>query len=150
MEFREEMELLEGRALYVPELGSVVGFTPGDRLLCAYGFDERGVPRWRRTWREGILWECYYDGKTPSREMVGLAYLGKGSVDANFGQHTRALECAGRKQTEGQRGHADRSDRLNKPVRPVSRVLPGSVVSSDNYHTYAVKDGEVYEQTSKG
>ena len=78
MEFPEEMELLEGRALYVPELGSVVGFTPGDRLLCAYGFDERGVRRWRRIWREAIPWECYYDGKTPSKEMVSLAYLGKG------------------------------------------------------------------------
>ncbi|RLN38761.1 hypothetical protein C2845_PM01G28820 [Panicum miliaceum] len=77
MEFPEEIELLEGRALYVPELGSVVGLTPGDQLLYAYGFDERGVPRWRRTWREAIPWECYYDGKTPSREMVSLAYLGK-------------------------------------------------------------------------
>ena len=38
---------------------------------------------------------------------------------------------------------ADRSDRF-------SRVSSESVVSWDNYHTYMVKDGEVYKQTSKG
>jgi hypothetical protein len=36
------------------------------------------VPRWGRTWRETIPWECYYDGDTPSREMVSLAYMGRG------------------------------------------------------------------------
>ena len=43
----------------------------------------------------------------------------------------------------------DRLDRLSKPVKPVSRVSLESVVSRDNYHTYVVKDGEVYKQTSK-
>ncbi|OEL24633.1 hypothetical protein BAE44_0014348 [Dichanthelium oligosanthes] len=78
LSFPEEIEWLEGPALYVPELGSFVGLTPRDRFLCAYKFDESGVPRWQRTWRELIPWECYYDGHTPSREMVNLAYLGKG------------------------------------------------------------------------
>nr|CAB3498277.1 unnamed protein product [Digitaria exilis] len=79
LEFPEEMEWLEGRALYVPELDTVVGLTPWpDRFLCAYKFDERGVPRWQRRWPEAIPWECYYDGRTPSKEMVSLAYLGKG------------------------------------------------------------------------
>lgn len=79
LEFPEEMEWLEGRAMYVPELDTVVGLTPWpDRFLCAYKFDERGVPRWQRRWPETIPWECYYDGHTPSKEMVSLAYLGKG------------------------------------------------------------------------
>jgi len=39
---------------------------------------------------------------------------------------------------------------MSKPVRPVSRVLLESVVSRDKYHTYVVKSGKVYEQTSKG
>ena len=71
------------------------------------------------------------------------------SVDANLGQHTTALEHASRKWTKGQRGRTDRLDRLTKPLRPVSRVSPESVVSRDNYHTYVVKSGKVYEQTSK-
>ena len=40
-------------------------------------------------------------------------------VDANFGQHTRALERACRKQIEKLRDRTDRSDQLSKPVRPV-------------------------------
>ena len=71
-------------------------------------------------------------------------------VDANLGQHTRALERASRKGTEEQQGHTDWLDRLSKPVRPVSRVSLESVVSRDKYHTYVVKSGNVYEQTSKG
>ena len=71
-------------------------------------------------------------------------------VDANLGQHTRALERASRKETEEQQGHTDRLDRLSKPVRPVSRVSLESVVSRDKYHTYVVKSGKVYQQTSKG
>ena len=55
----------------------------------------------------------------------GKGYIPRG-VDANLGQHTRALESASRKRTEGQRGRANRSDRLN---RPISRVSPKSVVS---------------------
>ena len=39
---------------------------------------------------------------------------------------------------------------LRKPVRPVSRDSLESVVSRDKYHTYVVKSGKVYEQTSKG
>ncbi|CAN6292431.1 unnamed protein product [Urochloa humidicola] len=80
MEFPEEMDFLEGRALHVPELGgAVVGLTPRDRFLCAYEFDERGVPRWRRIWKEAIPWECYHDGNVPARDMAaGLVYLGKG------------------------------------------------------------------------
>ena len=71
-------------------------------------------------------------------------------VDANLYQHTRALERASCKGTEEQQGHTDRLDRLSKPVRPVSRVSLESVVSRDKYHTYVVKSGKVYEQTSKG
>ena len=71
-------------------------------------------------------------------------------VDANSSQHTRVLERASHKWTEGQRGRADRLDRLSKPDGPVSRVLLESVVSRDNYHTYVVKDDKVYKQTSKG
>ena len=71
------------------------------------------------------------------------------SVDASFGQHTRALEHASRKRTEGQLGYADRLDRLSRLVEPVSRVSPKSIVSRDNYHTYVVKNDEVYKQTSK-
>ena len=37
----------------------------------------------------------------------------------------------------------DRLDRL------VSRVSPESVVLRDNYHTYVVKDGKVYEKPAK-
>ena len=73
-----------------------------------------------------------------------------GCVDTNLGQHTRALERASRKRTEEQQGHTDRLDRMSKPVRPVSRVSLESVVSRDKYHTYVVKSGKVYEQTSKG
>ena len=32
---------------------------------------------------------------------------------------------------------------LSRPVGLVSRVSPESVVPRDNYHTYAMKDGEV-------
>ena len=39
---------------------------------------------------------------------------------------------------------------LRRPVRPVSRVSLESVVSRDKYHTYMVKSGKIYEQTSKG
>ena len=39
---------------------------------------------------------------------------------------------------------------LRKLVRPVSRVSLESVVSRDKYHTYVVKSGKVYKQTSKG
>jgi len=46
-------------------------------------------------------------------------------VDANFGQHTRALERAYRKQIEKLRGRADRSDQLSKPVRPVPYGFAG-------------------------
>ena len=71
-------------------------------------------------------------------------------VDADFNQHTRVLEHTGRKQTEWQWDCADRSNRYNRLVRPVSRVSPESIVSRDNYHTYVVKDGEIYKQTSEG
>ena len=57
-------------------------------------------------------------------------------VDASFGQHTRALERASRKRTERQQG---RPDRLSRPVGPVSRVSPESVVSRDKYHTLLEK-----------
>ena len=70
-------------------------------------------------------------------------------VDASFGQHTRALERASRKRTEGQQGRPDRLDQLSRPVGLVSRVSPKSVVSRDNYHTYVVKNGKIYKQTSK-
>ena len=62
-------------------------------------------------------------------------------VDASFSQHTRALERASHKRTEGQQGRPDRLDQLTRPVGPVSRVSPKSVVSRDNYHTYVVKNG---------
>ena len=48
-----------------------------------------------------------------------------------------------------------RAVRPSRPVRPVeqtgpvSRVLPKSVVSRDNYHTYVVKNDKIYKQTSK-
>ena len=42
-----------------------------------------------------------------------------------------------------------RAARPHGPVRPVSRVSLESVVSRDKYHTYVVKSGKVYEQTSK-
>ena len=40
---------------------------------------------------------------------------GQQHVDANLGQHTKALERASRRRTEGQRDRADRSDRLSRP-----------------------------------
>jgi hypothetical protein len=67
------------------------------------------------------------------------------TVDADFGQHMRALERASRKRTEGKLGRADQSDRSSQPVGPVSRVSLESVVLRDNYHTFVVKDGEVYK-----
>ena len=38
---------------------------------------------------------------------------------------------------------------MSRPVGPVSRVLPKLVISRDNYHTYAVKNGKIYKQISK-
>ena len=67
-------------------------------------------------------------------------------ADASFGQHTRALERTSRKRTERQQ---DRLDRLSRPVGPVSRVSLKLVISRDNYHTYVVKNGKIYKQTSK-
>ena len=61
----------------------------------------------------------------------------------------RALERVSRKRTEGQQGRPDRLDRLSRPVGPISRVSLKSVVSRDNYHTYVVKNGKIYKQTSK-
>ena len=88
---------------------------------------------------------------SPSLQWPLLKYaITNQTVDANLGQHTRTLERASRKGTEEQQGHTDRLDRLSKSVRPVSRVSLESVVSRDKYHTYVVKSGKVYEQTSKG
>jgi len=73
--------------------------------------------------------------------------VAKKYVDTKFGQHT---ECS--------RTHGSQTNRiavgLRRPVRPVQQ--PGQTgflgfgLKRDNYHTYVVKDGEVYEQTSKG
>ena len=38
---------------------------------------------------------------------------------------------------------------MSRPVGPISRVSPKLVVSRDNYHTYKVKNGKIYKQTSK-
>ncbi|RLN33008.1 hypothetical protein C2845_PM03G15830 [Panicum miliaceum] len=83
MEFPEELRRLQGRAFFVPELGSVVGLTgEDDRFLCSYKLNddgkERGVPlTWQHTWSEAVPypWECC---EAPWREMVSLAYLGEG------------------------------------------------------------------------
>ena len=66
-------------------------------------------------------------------------------VDTNLSQHTRALERASRKRTEGQQSRPDRLDRLSRPVGPVSRVSPNLVVSKANYHTYVVKNDKIYK-----
>ncbi|XP_025801802.1 uncharacterized protein LOC112881356 [Panicum hallii] len=83
MEFLEELRRLQGRAFFVPELGSVVGLTGGDdRFLCSYKLNdgrEKGVPlTWQHTWSEAVPWECCDHGEAPWREMVSLAYLGEG------------------------------------------------------------------------
>ncbi|KAL6642808.1 hypothetical protein ACP70R_020989 [Stipagrostis hirtigluma subsp. patula] len=71
---------LEGRALFVPELGTLVGFKAGTRQLCSCEFSH-GFPVWKRTWSEADTWEWkdygFYD---PSTEMASLAYLGQGRV----------------------------------------------------------------------
>ena len=93
----------------------------------------------------------YDQGVVQLTLICSVSMLGKHlSVDANLGQHTRALERASRKWTEERQGHTDRLDRLSKPVKPISRVSLESVVSRDKYHTYVVKSGKVYEQTGKG
>ena len=78
----------EGRALYVPELDSVIGLTAGTRLLCACDVKSGGTPPVvRYVWRETfpLPWEeCISDGgdRPPSRprDMPSLAYLGKGRI----------------------------------------------------------------------
>ncbi|KAL6906496.1 hypothetical protein ACP4OV_004097 [Aristida adscensionis] len=76
----EELQL-EGRAVFVPELGALVGLAAGTQLLCSYEFSEHGEPRWKRTctWLESAPWSgrrlAYH---CTSKEMVSLAYLGKG------------------------------------------------------------------------
>ncbi|KAL6642805.1 hypothetical protein ACP70R_020986 [Stipagrostis hirtigluma subsp. patula] len=71
---------LEGRALFVPELGTLVGFKAGTRQLCTCEFSH-GFPALKRTWSEADTWEWkdygFYD---PSTEMASLAYLGQGRV----------------------------------------------------------------------
>jgi len=81
--------------------------------------------------------------------VAGVVVVVVPGVDAIFGQHTRALERASHKWTEGQQGRPDQLDRLTRPVGPVPRVSPKSVISRDNYHTYVVKNGKIYKQTSK-
>jgi hypothetical protein len=80
-EFPEELRRLQRRALFVPELDSVVGLTPAEdqRLLCAYRFNEKGVLSWKHTWAETIPSEWFHSQRTrPTSEMVDLAYLGNG------------------------------------------------------------------------
>jgi hypothetical protein len=83
MEFPEELRRLEGRAFFVPELGSVVGLTAGDdKFLCSYKFNDDGetgvgVPlTWQHTWSEAVPWECTDHGYALMKEKVSLAYLG--------------------------------------------------------------------------
>jgi hypothetical protein len=82
MEFPEELRRLEGRAFFVPELGSVVGLTAGDdKFLCSYKFNdgetEKGVPlTWQHTWSEAVPWECSDRGYSLIKEKASLAYLG--------------------------------------------------------------------------
>ncbi|CAL5063258.1 unnamed protein product [Urochloa decumbens] len=79
----------EGRAIYVPELGSVIGLTTSTRLLCACDVKDDGTPpAVRRVWTDTSprAWEeCVSDGHKghpPSkpRDMPSLAYLGKGRI----------------------------------------------------------------------
>jgi hypothetical protein len=76
----------EGRALYVPELGSVIGLTAETRLLCACDVKTGTPPVVRYVWRETfpLPWEeCISDGHHPPsrpRDMPSLAYLGKGRI----------------------------------------------------------------------
>ncbi|KAL6616768.1 hypothetical protein ACP70R_039038 [Stipagrostis hirtigluma subsp. patula] len=69
----------EGRALHVPELGSVIGLTAGTRILCACDVRAGAPPAMRHVWRETLPspWEECVDGSRPS-DMASLAYLGKG------------------------------------------------------------------------
>jgi hypothetical protein len=62
------------------------------------------------------------------------------TIDAFQGQHTIALECAGRERNEKQRCRRDQSDRSGAPVRPVSLGLPNSGVWEGNYHIYVMDD----------
>ena len=68
-------------------------------------------------------------------------------ISVNTREHSSVRVANGPKDSEaaqtGPIARANRSDLF-------SRVSPESVVSWDNYHTYMVKDDEVYKQTSKG
>jgi hypothetical protein len=76
----------EGRALYVPELASVVGLATKTGLLCAYDFAAGAPPVMRGVWRETYSEHCIYDASdrqqqpSKARDMhaPSLAYLGEG------------------------------------------------------------------------
>ncbi|KAL6906495.1 hypothetical protein ACP4OV_004096 [Aristida adscensionis] len=69
---------MEGRAVFVPELSAVVGLAAGTQELCTYEFSEHREPRWT-CMLSSAPWEGNRPaGHYPSKEMVSLAYLGKG------------------------------------------------------------------------
>ncbi|CAL4943665.1 unnamed protein product [Urochloa decumbens] len=79
----------EGRAFYVPELGSVIGLTTGTRLLCACDVKEDGTPPvvrhvWPdtspRPWEKCLISDAHDHEPSKPRDMPSLAYLGKGRI----------------------------------------------------------------------
>jgi hypothetical protein len=72
-------------------------------------------------------------------------------VDANIGHTSQVLDRTGHKWTEAARFCQNRHSRLlgNQPSQ-FSQVEPENTLGQRGYHTYMVKNGEVYEQTTKG
>ncbi|KAL6597528.1 hypothetical protein ACP70R_046968 [Stipagrostis hirtigluma subsp. patula] len=74
---------LRGRAMFVPELGAVVGLNHNAdslndrRCLCALDVEAR-PPVLRRVWEETYPWESVQAGHAPWVDGVSLAYLGSG------------------------------------------------------------------------
>lgn len=65
-------------AVYVPELGRLLGFCPDRRCLCACDMDAR-PPVVTEAWEETWPWECFRMGYGIS-SVGNLVYLGNGSL----------------------------------------------------------------------
>ncbi|KAL6630643.1 hypothetical protein ACP70R_028494 [Stipagrostis hirtigluma subsp. patula] len=76
---------LDGRAMFVPELGSVIGLNlslgpfRGERCLCALDVEAGRPPVLRHVWEETYPSECLQAGHVPWGDMVSMAYLGNGT-----------------------------------------------------------------------